>query len=98
MVKKDNIEELQKQLQDLKIRVNDIENKIKKIRTLSAYQLYSKDIREKVTKEIKDDESNKDLNGKEINNKIMKKIGESWTNISTKDKHKYEEKAKKLKI
>lgn len=101
------IEELQKRLHDLEIRIDEIEKKnnikikkVKKIssnRTLSAYQLYSKDIREKITKEVKNDDNNKILNGKEINNLIMKKIGEHWKNINVKEKNKYEEKAKKLK-
>lgn len=106
---KDNIEveDLQKQLQKLEIRIKDIEEKINKNtkntkpnnikRSLSAYQLYSKDIRSSVTEDVKNNKDNKNLNGKEISNLIMKKIGEKWTNINVKEKHKYEEKAKKLK-
>lgn len=103
--KENNLEDLQKQIHNLEIRIDDIEKKIniktkklKSNRTLSAYQLYSKDIREKITKEVKKDDDNKTLNGKEINNLIMKKIGEHWKNINIKEKHKYEEKAKKLKL
>lgn len=66
-------------------------------RTLSAYQLFSKDIRDEISREIKNDENNKDLNGKEINNKIMKEIGERWSNINDNNKKKYEENAKRLK-
>lgn len=66
-------------------------------RSLSAYQLFSKDIRNEVTKEIKNDENNKELNGREINNKIMKEIGVRWSNISDDEKIIYEEKAQKLK-
>jgi hypothetical protein len=66
-------------------------------RSLSAYQLYSKDIRLSVTEDVKNNKDNEKLNGKEISNLIMKKIGEKWTNINIKEKQKYEEKAKKLK-
>jgi hypothetical protein len=110
MVKKDNIdiETLQKQLHELEIRINNIEKNQGKIknnkksnnvtkRTPSAYILYSNDIRAKITKEVKNNKDNDKLNGKEINNLIMKKIGESWSNIDDEGKHKWEIKAKKLK-
>lgn len=104
MVKKDSvdIETLQKQLHELEIRINNIEKNNKKSnnvtkRTPSAYILYSNDIRPKITKEVKNNKDNDKLNGKEINNLIMKKIGENWSNADEKEKHKWEIKAKKLK-
>jgi HMG-box domain len=91
----------------LEIRIDNIEKNKEKSknsknnnnvkRTPSAYILYSKDIRHKISEDVKNNENNNNLNGKEISNLIMKKIGESWSNADSKEKHKYEIKAKNLK-
>jgi hypothetical protein len=58
-------------------------------RPLSAYMFFSNENREKVMKEFK-------FEKKQIGD-IAKKLGEQWKKMGDKEKHPYEEKAKKAK-